>query len=95
MATLVPLARGTLDSVLATGLTRSMGGPAARGDVGTVRRHLAALERADPEVALTYGRLLLKGIPMALARGSLSPDRASKVEALLASAIERLSAEPE
>ena len=46
---LLPLLRGTLAAVVDGGLARGMGGCVARGDVGTVRAHLAALDRADPD----------------------------------------------
>jgi hypothetical protein len=46
---LLPLLSGTLSAVDDGDLARGMGGCAARGDVGTVRKHIAAMDRFDPE----------------------------------------------
>ena len=73
---LLPLLRGTLAAVVDGGLARGMGGCVARGDVGTVRAHLAALDRADPDAGRLYRELTRRTIPLGLERGTLSPDRA-------------------
>lgn len=51
---LLPLARAALDGVERRGLPDGLTGPVARGDAGTVRRHLEAL---SPERAELYRRL--------------------------------------
>lgn len=64
---LAPLLLGTARNIEARPLEQALTGPIARGDVGTVRRHLEAL-RAQPDLQALYqalGRELL-GLPLAL-----------------------------
>ena len=55
---LQPLMELTLDRALTGSPDQSLTGPARRGDVGTIRKHLAAL---DPETAEVY-KLLTQNI---------------------------------
>jgi len=59
-AALAPLVRRTLENVLALGPVRALTGPVARGDAGTVRRHLAALGGADRALYRLLGRATLR-----------------------------------
>jgi predicted short-subunit dehydrogenase-like oxidoreductase (DUF2520 family) len=59
---LFPLVQGTLQNVNNFGLEKALTGPILRGDVATVRKHLAAL-RDDPDargVYLVMGRQILR-----------------------------------
>ncbi len=56
-------------------------GPITRGDVATVRAHLAQLEALDPHLAHTYRCLGLTALD--LSRTALSPADAEALEALL------------
>ncbi len=80
---LVPLLEGTVAAVMDGGLAEGMGGCVARGDVGTVDRHLSALEAFSPEMAALYRQLALRTIPLGLARGTLSAEAAEKIRAVL------------
>lgn len=60
-----------------------MGGCVARGDIGTIQKHLTALDRIDPAAAALYRELALRNVPLGLERGTLAPDRALEIEALL------------
>lgn len=51
-----PLVRATVDHVMAMGAARALTGPVARGDVETVRRHLAALPLAEQDAYLALAR---------------------------------------
>ncbi len=77
---LLPLARAALDAVDRGGLRRGLTGPVVRGDVGTVRRHLEAL---DPERRELY-RVLAREL-LALAGPELPPARAAALEEALTS----------
>jgi predicted short-subunit dehydrogenase-like oxidoreductase (DUF2520 family) len=68
---LVPLLRGTLDNLQALGLPGALTGPLARGDAGTIARHLKALERGAPDTADLYRHLARLTLPMAEEKGSL------------------------
>jgi predicted short-subunit dehydrogenase-like oxidoreductase (DUF2520 family) len=79
---LLPLLRGTVDNVEKLGAAGALGSVVARGDVGTIRKHLAAL--ADAPASLELYRLLsLRTIPLAIEKGTLTPGRAREIEALL------------
>jgi predicted short-subunit dehydrogenase-like oxidoreductase (DUF2520 family) len=60
VAALLPLARATLENVADAGPTGALTGPVARGDVATVRRHLAALRHQDAELYRAVGRQTLQ-----------------------------------
>ena len=55
----------------------------ARGDLDTVKRHVAALEKLDPEIAKYYCTVALKTVPMSLAAGGMSAARAEEIRAFL------------
>jgi predicted short-subunit dehydrogenase-like oxidoreductase (DUF2520 family) len=84
LAALLPLARGTLDNVESLGTAGGLGSAVARGDVGTLRKHLAALAERAPGSLPLYRLLALRTVPLALAKGTLSPESARAIEALLA-----------
>mgnify|MGYP005855783905 CR=1 FL=1 len=81
---LLPLLRGTLSNIENIGLPNCLTGPIARGDLGTIRKHLEALEKAKPELVNTYKQLGLQTIPTALDKGKLDPEKARELQALLA-----------
>jgi predicted short-subunit dehydrogenase-like oxidoreductase (DUF2520 family) len=62
------LARGSLDNVAALGPVAALTGPVARGDMETVRAHLAALDPAERpaylELARAAGRLVGIDVPV-------------------------------
>lgn len=83
---LMPLLKGTLGNLERVGLPGALTGPIARGDVGTVRRHLDALAERSPSVLPAYTLLGREAIRIALAKGTLDGDRAEELAALLADA---------
>ena len=86
VAALTPLLRGTIAAVADRGLAGGMGGCVARGDVGTVRAHLAALDALGPDAGALYRTLALRTVPLAVERGTLSEWRAEQIAAALAPA---------
>ncbi|WP_308470074.1 Rossmann-like and DUF2520 domain-containing protein [Kineococcus rubinsiae] len=82
-AVLRPLLTAALDNALAAG-DAALTGPVARGDAGTVARHLEVLRaRADGATATTYAQLARAATDRALASGRLSPAVAQAVTAAL------------
>lgn len=81
---MIPLLAGTVAAVLDGGLARGMGGCVARGDLGTMKRHLEAMDSMNPEAGKLYRALAVRNIPLGLQRGSLTPERAESMHALLA-----------
>jgi len=80
---LLPLLRGTLNNVENVGLPHCLTGPIARGDLGTIGSHLAALEREAPHLVSVYRELGLQTIPIALSKGRIDNNKAEELEALL------------
>lgn len=76
---LVPLVRGTLANVEHLGIRGSLTGPIARGDVDTVRLHLARLSAEDRSL---YSALGFEALRLARAAG-LDERRADELESLL------------
>jgi predicted short-subunit dehydrogenase-like oxidoreductase (DUF2520 family) len=85
LAALLPLLRGTVDNVERLGAPGGLGSAVARGDVGTIRRHLEVLAREAPGSLELYRLLSLRTVPLALAKGTLKPEAAKEIEALLKS----------
>ncbi len=57
---LLPLIRGTLDNLEQLGVRAALTGPIPRGDVDTVRLHLARLSEEDRSLYCALGRELLR-----------------------------------
>ncbi|SDF84955.1 Rossmann-like and DUF2520 domain-containing protein [Pseudonocardia oroxyli] len=79
---IAPLLSAALDNALRHG-DRALTGPVARGDVATVRTHLAELDRVDPELADTYRTLARRTAHRAVAGGLLPDHAAAEVRATL------------
>jgi len=88
---MLPLLRGTVEAVRDGGLAKGMGGCVARGDVGTIAKHLAALDGSDATAGHLYRELAARNVPLGIERGSLSMERAKIIEALLKAAPGSLS----
>jgi predicted short-subunit dehydrogenase-like oxidoreductase (DUF2520 family) len=83
LAALLPLLRGATDAVAHSGPARAMAGSVARGDVATVRRHVEALDGLDPKFGEIYRALALRTVPLALAAGGMTPERAEEMRRAL------------
>jgi predicted short-subunit dehydrogenase-like oxidoreductase (DUF2520 family) len=79
---LMPLLQGTLSNIKNVGLPNCLTGPIARGDLGTISRHLESLSKQAPSVLDIYKELGLQTIPIALAKGKIDSQRAVELEAL-------------
>jgi predicted short-subunit dehydrogenase-like oxidoreductase (DUF2520 family) len=82
-----PLIEGTLGNARALGIQAALTGPMTRGDVGTVRSHLAALRLRAPAVLELYVAVSRREVDLAEARGALAPEDASKMRAALDAAL--------
>jgi predicted short-subunit dehydrogenase-like oxidoreductase (DUF2520 family) len=81
---MAPLQRATLDHVEQLGAARALTGPAIRGDAGTVRRNLEALERHAPELVPVYVALARSTLQLAERSGRSAPASRDAVEDVLA-----------
>jgi len=68
---LLPLMKGTLANIERVGLPGCLTGPIARGDIGTIRRHLQAIKARAPSLEEAYRELGQLTIPLACAAGTL------------------------
>jgi len=94
LTALLPLLRSTLANLEQLGLTESLTGPIARGDLGTVRAHLYYLAEQqavrssetplDAEVLESAYRVLgLLSLPVARAKGRLGAAQAAALQRML------------
>jgi predicted short-subunit dehydrogenase-like oxidoreductase (DUF2520 family) len=74
----------TLGNARALGIRAALTGPMTRGDVGTLARHLDALERLAPAALPLYLAAAEREIALAESRGSLAPHAAESMRRLLA-----------
>ncbi|MCP3799929.1 DUF2520 domain-containing protein [Allokutzneria sp. A3M-2-11 16] len=79
---LAPLLGASLDNALRLG-DRSLTGPVARGDAGTVRAHVGVLGRSSPDVLPAYLALARRTADRAQQAGLLRPDAADAVRSEL------------
>ncbi|MBI2866418.1 MAG: DUF2520 domain-containing protein [Chloroflexi bacterium] len=80
---LLPLIQGTVNNLDKVGLPGCLTGPIARGDLGTIQKHLHALAERAPSLLLAYRELGKQTIPIALAKGRLDSGGAQQISALL------------
>jgi predicted short-subunit dehydrogenase-like oxidoreductase (DUF2520 family) len=80
---LMPLLKGTLNNIENVGIPQCLTGPIARGDTGTIKKHLDALQKKAPAVLSTYRELGLQTIPIALAKGRINKQQAEELEVIL------------
>lgn len=80
---LLPLVRGTVENLESVGLPNALTGPIARGDLGTIEQHLAALRRVAADTVPVYKELARRTIPIGRAKGGLTEKAAHKLAAIL------------
>jgi predicted short-subunit dehydrogenase-like oxidoreductase (DUF2520 family) len=83
-----PLIEGTLGNARALGIRAALTGPMTRGDVGTLASHLATLRAHAPGVLDLYVAAARREIDLAVERGALAPDVATKMRTVLDSALQ-------
>ncbi len=79
---LMPLLQGTLSNIEQVGLPDCLTGPIARGDIGTVEKHIQALKEKTPSLLSSYRELGLQTIPIAAAKGKIDSESAEALKAL-------------
>jgi predicted short-subunit dehydrogenase-like oxidoreductase (DUF2520 family) len=79
---LLPLLKGTINNIDNIGLPDCLTGPVARGDSGTIEKHLSALGARSPSLLSTYRELGVQTIPIALAKGKVDEQRAEEMRML-------------
>lgn len=82
---LLPLIRGTLNNIETVGIPQCLTGPIARGDSGTINKHIKTFREKAPDLLSTYKELGLQTIPIAMAKGKIDEERARQLELILKS----------
>ena len=85
---LLPLLRGTIANIERVGIPQCLTGPIARGDTGTIKKHIDAMEKAAPALLPTYLDLGRQTIPIALAKERIDQQQAGELQTLLKNATE-------
>jgi predicted short-subunit dehydrogenase-like oxidoreductase (DUF2520 family) len=80
---LLPLLRGTLHNIETLGIPDCLTGPIARGDSGTVSKHLDTLRQKAPALLMPYKELGRQTVPVSLAKGKIDQSRADELLAIL------------
>ena len=80
---LLPLARGTLESIASAGVVNGMPGPVSRGDVGSIEKHVKALTPLGSEVMEFYRVVCDRTIPLGIASGAIDEAAAAKLRETL------------
>jgi predicted short-subunit dehydrogenase-like oxidoreductase (DUF2520 family) len=78
-----PLIEGTVANIERLGPAAALTGPIARGDVGTVARHLEALQRTAPWALPAYREMGLYTVRVAAAKGTVDENTAMELNRLL------------
>jgi predicted short-subunit dehydrogenase-like oxidoreductase (DUF2520 family) len=80
---LMPLLKGTLNNISNIGIPECLTGPIARGDTGTISKHISALEKSSPEALSAYLEMGTQTVPIALAKGKIDKKTADTLKTLL------------
>ncbi len=80
---LLPLLRGAVENLERVGLPGALTGPISRGDLATVRAHLAALAERAPALLPLYRVLGLQTVALALRKGGITEEQAAELRTLL------------
>jgi predicted short-subunit dehydrogenase-like oxidoreductase (DUF2520 family) len=80
---LLPLIRGTLNNIENIGIPQCLTGPIARGDTGTVNKHIETLYEKAPSLLSTYKELGRQTIPIATGKGKINEKQARELETIL------------
>jgi predicted short-subunit dehydrogenase-like oxidoreductase (DUF2520 family) len=80
---LAALTRSVTNNIDRVGMTSALSGPFARGDAGTVGRHLAALRELSAESEAVYRALAPSALDLAYRKGSADPDGLDQIARLI------------
>ena len=78
-----PIIEATIFNVFGTSPASALSGPVARGGVETVAKHLEAVRASLPVLLPYYTRMTLETVRLAVAKGSLTPERRDAMEKMI------------
>ena len=78
-----PLVKGTIKNIEAKGTVQALTGPVARGDIGTIDKHIHALHSKLPALLPAYNILGILTVGIGLKKKTLSLHDAERIKELL------------
>lgn len=87
---LAPIVKGDAETLVSVGVPRAIAGPLPRGDVGTVQKHITAMQSQAPVLLAAYCHMALAGLPYATAKGNLAPETVTAIREKLYEALNSL-----
>lgn len=78
-----PLVRGTLKNIESHGTILALTGPIARGDAGTIEKHVSAFQQKLPDFLDSYRAMGLVTVNLGLKKKSLSVEKAEIIRKIL------------
>jgi len=78
-----PIIFATLQNIDENGAAKSLSGPIARGDIGTIESHLSALNNAPEAIRASYADLGIHALKLAQESGQLNSENAQELQKLL------------
>lgn len=84
----LPLVYGSLKNIERSGSTHALTGPIARGDIGTLQKHLTAIDKTLPQYSSLYRSLGLIAKDIAQKKGTLNYRQAKIIQDILKGEIE-------
>jgi predicted short-subunit dehydrogenase-like oxidoreductase (DUF2520 family) len=79
----LPLVYGSLKNIENSGSIPSLTGPIARGDFGTIKKHITAINKNLPQYSSLYSSLGLITVKVAQQKGTLNARQAKTMNAIL------------
>ena len=84
----LPLVYGSLKNIENSGSVTSLTGPIARGDLGTIKKHVTAINNNLPQYSSLYSSLGLITVKVAQQKGTLTARQAKTINVILKGAKE-------
>lgn len=75
----LPLIKGTLANIESMGTTEALTGPIVRGDAGTIKGHIEAMQAKAPELLGLYRELAKQTVAVAVERGGITRQMAEEL----------------
>jgi len=79
----LPLVYGSLKNIEKQGCTSALTGPIARGDSGTIQKHIEAMVRHLPDHSSLYANMGMTAVKLARQKGTLNAAQARDITELL------------
>ncbi len=79
----LPLVHGSLSNIEEQGCEKALTGPIARGDSGTIQKHIEAMACHHPDLSALYANMGMIAVKLARQKGTLTAEQATIIQKLL------------